>query len=803
MKQLTTIVLLVFYLFANAQDKLNIVPKPAEVMMQPQVINQFVLNNNIKIFYNDASLKKDVDYLIRNLYQNFGIRLYAFLKPVDFKKVQKIAGKAITVTLIAKEYQNDKGDGYYDINSGNSQATVMVNSTKAFFYASQTILQLIQFDSKKKNYILPFGQIKDYPRFAYRGMHLDVARHYMPVDFIKKYIDYLAAYKFNTFHWHLTDDQGWRIEIKKYPLLTQVGGWRNGTIIGRYPGKGNTDTKHGGFYTQEQVKEIVKYAADRYITVIPEIEMPGHASAAIAAYPQLSCFPDEDTKIPPDCIWSGAAKGKMVQQTWGVFEDVFAPTDYTFNFLQDVLDEVMPLFPSKYIHIGGDECPKEAWKRSAFCQQLIKEKNLKDEHGLQSYFINRIEKYLNSKGRNIIGWDEILEGGLAPNATVMSWRGEEGGIEAAKQNHDVIMTPGKPVYFDHSQSKNEDSVTIGGYNSIEAVYAYEPIPKVLNEAQAKYILGAQANLWTEYITNPAKVEYMIFPRMLALSEVLWSPKEKRNWNDFERRLPVLFERLEKEKINYSKAYYDLKATVLPTIDNDGVLWKLESKDSNTTISYAFGYSSLGLNYTKPIRINETQIYGAILYSKDKIERVLGKYSQVKIYKTLSSLSQKFSFNKATGKKITLANEASKGYPGDGAFTLVNGVQNELGLTKSSEFLGFNGKDLDVTIDLGAVTEVKKVTLHSLGQIGSWIYLPTSVEVQYIVALDSGSNSRMPPIQFQTKEVIPQRGNVKIELTGTYECRYIRLIAKNVGNIPSGNPGAGEKAWLFADEIEVE
>jgi hexosaminidase len=622
-------------------------------------------------------------------------------------------------------------------------------------------------------------------------MHLDVARHYMPVDFIKKYIDYLAAYKFNTFHWHLTDDQGWRIEIKKYPLLTQVGGWRNGTIIGRYPGKGNTDTKHGGFYTQQQVKEIVQYAADRYITVIPEIEMPGHASAAIAAYPQLSCFPDEDTKIPPDCIWSGAAKGKMVQQTWGVFEDVFAPTDYTFNFLQDVLDEVMPLFPSKYIHIGGDECPKEAWKRSAFCQQLIKEKNLKDEHGLQSYFINRIEKYLNSKGRNIIGWDEILEGGLAPNATVMSWRGEEGGIEAAKQNHDVIMTPGKPVYFDHSQSKNEDSVTIGGYNSIEAVYAYEPIPKVLNEAQAKYILGAQANLWTEYITNPEKVEYMIFPRMLALSEVLWSPKEKRNWNDFERRLPVLFERLEKQKVNYSKAYYDLKTIIQPSATAaSGIEWKVSTKNKQENIK---------LQYAGPMRI--------MLQKQGKGEAVIpvthqGNYNAATDISGLN-IFQKFSFNKATGKKITLANEASKGYPGDGAFTLVNGVQNELGLTKSSEFLGFNGKDLDVTIDLGAVTEVKKVTLHSLGQIGSWIHLPTSVEVQYIVVLDSGSNNRMPPIQFQTKEVTPQRGKVKIELAGAYECRYIRVIAKNIGVIPQGNPGAGEKAWLFADEIEVE
>lgn len=805
MKQLITIALLAFCVFASAQDKLNIVPKPAEVVMQPQVINQFVLNNSVKIFYNDVLLKKDIDYLIRSLYQNFNIKLYAFLKPVDFKKIQKAANKSITVTLLPKEYQNDKGDDYYDVNCGNSQATVTVNSAKAFFYTSQTILQLIQFDVKKKNYILPFGQIKDYPRFAYRGMHLDVARHFLPVDFVKKYIDYLAAYKFNTFHWHLTDDQGWRIEIKKYPRLTQVGGWRNGTITGRYPGKGNTNQPHGGFYTQEQIKEVIKYAADRYITIIPEIEMPGHASAAIAAYPQLSCFPDEDTKVPPDCIWSGVVKGKMVQQTWGVFEDVFAPTDYAFNFLQDVLDEVVQLFPSKYIHIGGDECPKESWKRSVFCQQLIKEKGLKDEHGLQSYFINRIEKYLNSKGRNIIGWDEILEGGLAPNATVMSWRGEEGGIEAAKQNHDVIMTPGKPVYFDHSQSKNEDSVTIGGYNSLEAVYAYDPIPKVLNEKQAKHILGAQANLWTEYITNPAKVEYMIFPRMLALSEVLWSPKEKRNWNDFERRLPVLFERLDKTKINYSKAYYDLKATVIPSANYKGVLWKLESKNPKDKILYVTGVEdSRFFEYKEPVQPFSSGLTCMAWIAGQRLTMKGNAGTQVQgLTMKSNAVTQQFFFNKATGKKITIVNEASKNYPGDGAFTLVNGVQNEKGLSKNSEFLGFSGADLDVTIDLGAVTEVKKVTLHAFSHTGSWIYLPASVEVQYIVAMDSGSNNRMPPVQFQTKEVKQQRGNVKIELAGTYECRYIRVIAKNIGIIPQGNPGAGEKAWLFADEIEVE
>ena len=290
--------------------------------------------------------------------------------------------------------------------------------------------------------------------------------------------------------------------------------------------------------------------------------MPGHSSAAIAAYPQLSCFPNESTKFRRVVHGTGSTEGKQVQQTWGVFEDVYCPSEYTFKFLEDVLDEVMQLFPSKYIHIGGDECPKENWKRSEFCQQLIKEKGLKNEEGLQSYFIRRIEKYVNSKGREIIGWDEILEGGLAPNATVMSWRGEEGGIAAAKQHHNVMMTPGGYCYFDHSQSKNEDSVTFGSYLPLETVYNYEPVPKQLNTDEAKYILGAQGNVWTEYISNPKKVEYMIFPRMSALSEVLWTPKDKRDFKDFERRLPGLFKRYETWNANYSTAYYDLQTSVI-------------------------------------------------------------------------------------------------------------------------------------------------------------------------------------------------------------------------------------------------
>ncbi len=408
-------------------------------------------------------------------------------------------------------------------------------SKHSSYYAYTTLVQLLQHAPPQG---IPCCSIQDTPRFAYRGMHLDVARHYYPVATIKQYLNDMARYKYNTFHWHLTDDQGWRIEIKKYPKLTQVGAIRNGTLIGRYPGTGTTNMPYGGYYTQQQIREVVAYAAKRNITVIPEIEMPGHSSAAIAAYPQLSCFPDTPTYIPGKHMATASKHNtsKLVQETWGIFPDVYAPTEYTFNFLQNVLAEVMELFPSKYIHIGGDECPKENWKKSAFCQQLIKDNNLKDEHGLQSYFIQRIEKYLNKNGRNMIGWDEILEGGLAPNATVMSWRGEKGGIQAAKESHTVIMTPSSHMYFDHAQYKPEDSITIGGHTSVEKVYSYEPIPSILTPAQAQYIIGAQANVWTEYINNESKLNYMLYPRIIALSEVLWSSKTSKTWDTFKPRL---------------------------------------------------------------------------------------------------------------------------------------------------------------------------------------------------------------------------------------------------------------------------
>ena len=543
MKKLFSFFFLFTYVATFGQTNVIIVPKPVSLEIHS---GNFNFNSATIIVANSQTMH---EAKMLNVYLK---KLYGFTLAVKSKPGNTHNGSSIIFKLLNN---SDRKDAYHlDVDAG--EIIISSAGSEGLFYGMQSLLQLLP-DTKDKSintgFPIPQLSIKDYPRFQYRGMHLDVSRHFFDVDFIKKYIDYLAYHKFNTFHWHLTDDQGWRIEIKKYPRLTSAGGFRNGTIIGHYPGTGNDSIHYGGFYTQKQIKEIVKYAQDRFITVIPEIEMPGHASAAIAAYPKLSCFPDESTKIAANTPWSGSRNGKQVQQTWGVFEDVFCPSEYTFKFLENVLDEVMQLFPSKYIHIGGDECPKDAWKRSAFCQKLIKDKNLKDEHGLQSYFIQRIEKYLNSKGRNIIGWDEILEGGLAPNATVMSWRGEDGGIAAAQQHHNVIMTPTTYCYFDYSQTKNDDSLTIGGFLPLDKVYNYEPVPKELNDSEAHYILGAQANVWTEYMAKPQKVEYMIFPRMSALSEVLWSPKESRDFGRFTSELTDMYKRYKFWRADYFNA----------------------------------------------------------------------------------------------------------------------------------------------------------------------------------------------------------------------------------------------------------
>lgn len=788
-----TIALAFLFVPIMLKAQVNLVPMPAEVIMGK---GNFTITKNLSISYNNAVAQKAAVLLKQKIFSASKIN------------ITPIKGNASKNTILFENLPNDKTENY--TLSITEKSIVAKGSEKGLFYAYQTLCQLMEGTNIKSNTIsVPQLSIKDYPRFAYRGMHLDVGRHFFSVDFVKRYIDYLAYHKYNTFHWHLTDDQGWRIEIKKYPRLTEIGSCRVQTLVGRYGSNQYDGTKYCGFYTQEQVKEIVKYAADRYITVIPEIEMPGHGMAALASYPELGCT-------------GGPYK---VFETWGVIDDVFcAGNEKTFNFLEDVLSEVTGLFPSKYIHIGGDECPKERWKYCPKCQQRMKENGLKDEHELQSYFIQRMEKYLNKKGRRIIGWDEILEGGLAADATVMSWRGEEGGIAAAKQNHDVIMTPGGWCYLDHSQTRNEDSVTIGGYTPLETVYNYEPVPKELNATEAKHVLGAQGNVWTEYMSNPKKVEYMIFPRMSALSEVLWTPKEKRNWPDFERRIPALLDRYDNWGANYSKAYYDMEASIMPTNNFDGIIWKLEKKKGkeqkievwypnyNGQKTIVKVYDSLG-NYIgeKSLVTENTKEYtqGAtksISVNIKKSGRAVAKLFEGKpkpdfeiVYdenKPLSIISQQFSFNLATGKKITLADLPSEKYKGFGAVTLVDGIQNNKRLGRNTEFLGFEGNDLSAVIDLGSLLRVNNIVLHGFYQTDSWIHLPS--EVNFLISADGKEFKAIDNKLVSFTDNPNFIYNAQVGET----VRYIKVVAKNKGTIPSPFPGAGNKAWLFVDEIEV-
>jgi len=532
----------------SAQDYF-IIPQP---LSQEISTGKFLINAKTKVA-GDISLEKEGQFLADILSAASG-------QSIPFSSE---VNKGNIILKLNAAIENEEG---YELDVKYNEIVISGKTSKGVFYGIQTLRQLIPITAKEngvtlKSLTIPAVTIKDNPRYQYRGMHLDVARHFFSVDFVKKYIDLIAMHKMNTFHWHLTEDQGWRIEIKKYPKLTEIGAWRNGTIIGHHPGIGNDEKEYGGFYTQEEIKDIVKYATERHITVIPEIELPGHSGAAIAAYPFLSCFPEEPTKIFNDM---GSKKGKEIQangtpkivvETWGVMDDVFcAGKEETFKFLEDVLAEIIPLFPSQYIHIGGDECPKGNWERCVHCQKRMESLNLKDEHELQSYFINRIEKYVNANGKKIIGWDEILEGGLAPNATVMSWRGTKGGIEAARQHHDVIMTPENTVYFDYYQNKdkNNEPLAIGGLTTVEDVYSFDPTPTELTREEQKYILGAQANVWSEYMETTDYVEYMILPRMTALSEVVWSSKESRNWQDFSKRLKYFSKRYDAMGLNYAK-----------------------------------------------------------------------------------------------------------------------------------------------------------------------------------------------------------------------------------------------------------
>ena len=528
------------FIFAQ-QANISIVPQPMDITTK---VGSFMLSSTTNIDGVKATT------LAKQYFQHYLSQYYGFT--IESKKA--IAN--IIQLEIVKHLPSISSKEGYTLEVTPQVIHIKALSDTGIFYGIQTLIQLLPPQKQSNNQLLvPAVAIVDQPRFAYRGMSLDVSRHFFDVDFIKKYIDILALHKLNVFHWHLTDDQGWRIEIKKYPLLTKIGGFRNGTIVGSQSADSKNDhIQYGGYYTQVQIKDVIKYAADRYITVVPEIEMPGHASAAIAAYSQLSCFPDSAMQTL-GYAWAGSVKPKQVQQLWGVFSDILCPSDYTVSFMKNVMDEVCNLFPSPIIHLGGDEADKSYWKGSALCQRLIKENHLKDEDELQTYFMEKIEDHVTKKHKIAFAWDEVLRGRPHRSLMIMAWTGEGNAIKAANEHYNVVMSL-SPLYFDHAQNKPEDSLTFPAYTPINVTYNYDPVLDNIKLANRHYILGVEGELWSEYIPNEAKVDYMLLPRLSALSEVAWTQKDNRNYDQFCQRMKKEQERYQLWEVNYSKSFFN-------------------------------------------------------------------------------------------------------------------------------------------------------------------------------------------------------------------------------------------------------
>ena len=741
-----------------------IIPAPLS-----QQINKgaFVIDNSTGIYSEAEEFTPVADFL--KTFIEYGSDLE--LSTLDFKKVIYFK-KDVTI-------KNPEG---YKLKVSNKEILISASSPKGAFYAVQSLRQLLpaSFENntyKEKTVAVQNLEIYDEPQFKYRGMHLDVGRHFFPVEFIKKYIDLMSMLKMNTFHWHLTEDQGWRIEIKKYPKLNEIAAYRKETLIGHYSDQPHQfdGKKYGGFYTQEQIKDIVKYATKRQVTIIPEIEMPGHSQAALSAYPELGC-----TGKPID-----------VATKWGVFDDIYCSKESTFKFLEDVLDEVMALFPGKYIHIGGDEAPKTRWKSCKHCQQLIKSKNLKDEHGLQSYFIARMEKYINSKGKQIIGWDEILEGGLAPNATVMSWRGTNGAVEAAKQKHPVILTPQSHCYFDHYQSENENEpLAIGGFLPLEKVYLFNPIPKELTTEEARYVLGAQGNVWTEYLSTPEKVEYMVFPRAIALSEAVWSSSVHKNYNDFINRLEIFNKRLDAMNVNYANHLYEINGELLN--DNGKLSYKLETITNKKIVYTLNGKEPINLlhqEYDEPIKIDSSATIKAVIFNTDGEQ--LG-----------TIFEQRINLHKAVGKQISLNILPNEAYNSGGKQALINGVSGNNKRYGDKEWLGFSGDDVEIIIAFDTPTEINKISTRFYNGNGQWIYAPKEINIQ--LDLENGKIAFFKNKLTKNDSILVNFSFIFTKLNPKKEkINSIKLTIPNYGIIPEGKQGAGHKAWTFIDEIIIE
>lgn len=661
------------------------------------------------------------------------------------------------------------GEEEYSLNV-DSLIEIYYSTESGAFYALTTLFQLIE---NGDSFRIPKVKIADGPRFKWRGLHLDVSRHFFSVDEVKRFIDLMALYKFNTFHWHLTDDQGWRIEIKKYPKLTEVGAYRDSTMLGHFSDEPRTydREKYGGFYTQEQIKEVVKYARERFITVVPEIEMPGHSRAAIHAYPELSC--------------SGVSSG--IPAEWGIFNEIFCSKEDNILFLQGVLNEVIDLFPSKYIHVGGDEAPKLSWKNCETCQGNILKYKLKDEHELQSYFIQRMDQFLNSKGRKLIGWDEILEGGLSENASVMSWRGEQGGIEAAKSGHNVVMSPTSHCYFDYYQSSHRmEPVAIGGYLPLEKVYNFQVIPNDLPKEFNQYVLGGQGNLWTEYVADFKHVEYMVYPRALALIQNLWS-QNKPSYSEF---LEVLIGTQE----NYMSAH---EIHFAPSIhypdlyverEDNGLSIGFKEADTNTVFKIDAVNHAVHFSWHEEIK-SDDRVF---------IPRDMG--GELRIDVRSSVLPDTFHFNMVQHGNLgvrCVANPAPHPkYNHNGTLNLVDGVYGELPW-KGGDWLGFNSSEISLEFDLENDEQIEGIKIGFLDSKGAWIYLPNRIDV--LVSKDGKNWNPVVSSYIKTSDLL----NGVVTIDKLIVGRFIQLKIFNLKEIPEGAQGAGNVPWTFIDEVEFK
>ncbi len=745
----------------------QVVPLPQEIAVLHD--KPFILGGNVKIIYPDGNEK---------MHKN-AIFLAEYLKKATGKDFAVTTGTEGKDAIILKLDMRTDNPEAYNIKVGSDGIIISAPSAAGVFYGIQTLRKSIPVAVDAK-ISLPAAEISDYPRFEYRGVHFDVARHFFTVDEVKSFIDMMTLHNMNRMHWHITEDQGWRLEIKKYPLLTEIGSKRAETVIGRNTGKYD-GIPHGGFYTQEQAKEIVAYAAQRYITVIPEIDLPGHMQAALAAYPHLGC-----TGGPYE-VW----------KQWGISDNVLcAGNDSTLTFIEDVLTEVMDIFPSTYIHIGGDECPKTQWEKCPKCQARIKSLGLKsdDKHSkeerLQSFIINHAEKFLNKHGRQIIGWDEILEGGLAPNATVMSWRGEAGGIEAAKQKHNVLMTPNTYLYFDYYQTKEIDNepLGIGGYLPVEKVYGYEPMPPSLTPEEQKYIVGVQANHWSEYIPTLSHMQYMALPRWAALSEIQWTMPEKKNYQNFLKRLPRLIKLYDAEGYNYAKHIFDVTAKFNPNMEERVLEVKLSTFD-DAPIHYT-------LDGTIPT--SDSPVCDSILKIKEN-----GMLQAIAIRSTGNSniASEKIEFSKSSLKPIIANQPINKQYEFNGAPTLVDGLKGNKNY-KTGRWIAFYNNNMDVTIDLQQATEIYSVDISVCVEKGDWVFdargLSISISNDGINFTNVASESYPAMTASDSNGII----NHKLEFAPVKAC-YLKVVALSEQSIPDWHTGKGKPGFLFIDEITVK